>query len=681
MSVTNYTPSTCQYTYDKLKNVLYLVSAEHVKDVHIDNGEAYITDLTELPLRINGFNIEFSEESSLDERYKFTKSITLSMHGYVNHKAFSGRYYAILEAEDGTLWMTNVDFPSKVTYTFNLSNQAYQTDFTFKSQSNFPTLRLVSNFEAVEPECIGYSANGVDTLKLLEKDYAMLDSEKKKVYTYSKDFQDVEFLGNSCSLQETFDGNSVTTTISFDIGFDAYKSSWHYNLLEFTKNLYSAIVTPKNSDNVFYAGFNFGLQPGFVVNANAETGQSDKITITLVESSNYGSTAAEDWSEEHRTDTRWAYVRYVDDIPCYECVSLGVAKYLVQAEMLANGVQTGNYKCLEGYREYFEALGLNIVGEFSSTEQFNNPECTGETCKVITNIPNIITFRSATCNTYSYSASCDWNVSGLAEYLTVTPMSGNAGSLYTVEICNTVEPTTSEHTRFNITAGDNTKVVNVNLTTSTGILNPEEVYINCLKQDVYFTFDPDCPVTVTGINSKLTYQITNQQLIVNVPRNYSTTDEITWSITVKDCRDVYDTVTIIQDMTYEDWVQTSGYICESGTSYTKLERFTGTTSGNTNTRTGEYKVGTKIMDNDPRCSKSITRWQWNGKYYCIDGDKVKCLEEEISYDNGTTWNKTGVTMLGEVVEVDSSWCENEVEYEWRISTKWICGDGTEDDNQ
>lgn len=685
MSVTNYTPGQdgikCKYTYDKLKNVIYLVSAEHVKDVHIDEGNAYINDLTELPLVISGFNISFNEESSLDERYKFTKVLRLSMHGYVSHLAFSGRYYAIIESEDGTLWMINVDFPSKVTYTFELSNNTYQTDFTFTSQSNFPTLRLATSFEAVAPECIGYDTGGVKSLKLLEKDYAMIDTENKKVYTYGKDFQVIEFLGKSCKFQEAFNGDNVTTTITFDIGFDAYKSSWHYNLLEFTKNLYAAIVTPESNDNSFYAGFNFGLQPGFSVNAVTNAGETDKITITLIEASDHGSTAASDWDEEHRHDTWWTYVKYVDDIPTYECVSLGMAKYLVQAEMIGNGVYTGNYKCLEGYREYFEGLGLNIVDTFSSTELFSNSECSGESCKVITNIPNTITFRSATCNTYTYSASCDWNVTGLADYLTVTPMSGVAGQPYTVEICNTVEPTGTESTRFNITAGDNTKVVNVNITTSSGILDPEEASINCLKQDVVFTFDPDCPITVTGINPKLSYKITNQQLIVTVPRNYSTTDVLTWAITVKNCRDIYETVIITQDVTYEKWSQTSGYICDGTTSYTKLERFTGTTAGNINTRTGEYKIGTKIMDSDPRCSSYETRWIFNNHFYCINGDKVQAIEEEISYDGGTTWTPTGATRLGEVVESHSAWCESDVEYEWRISTRWVCGDGSENNNQ
>ena len=674
MSVTNYTPkydNGCKYSYSKLKDVIYLVSKDHTKNVYIDDGAAYIDGLTELPLRLNGFNISLKEESSLDERYKFQKTVTLSMHGYVNSSIFGGRYYVILESFDGTFWMVNVDFPSKLTYTFNLSKDTYQTDFTLASLSNFPTLRLVANFEAVSPPCLGFNVYGVDTLKLLEKDYCALDTVSGTVYTFGgNEFKDVEFLGDSCSLQEVFDGDKVTTTIQFDIAFDAYKSSWHYNLLEFLENLYSAIITPKGNDNTFFAGFNFGLQPSFTIQTQSQAGASDIITVTLIEASSHGSTAAYDWSEEQTTDTRWVYVKYVDDIPCYVCVSLGVAKYLVQQEVNQNGVPTGNYKVLEGYESEFPTL--NIVGTFSSEQLFNNADCSGVSCEVNTNLPTTITYNSATCNTYSYSASCDWEVSGLASYMTVTPSSGNAGSAYTLSVCNTKTPTSSETSTFTVTAGDNVKVVNVVLTPDSSIINPTSVTINCLAQEVRFNFNPNCPITVTSIDSRLTYQITNSQLIVNVPRNYSTASGITWSITVKDCNNNTQTVQIIQDKTYERWVDTSDYLCDSGNSYVKQVRYTGTTSTDINTMTSEYRKGSLIQSGDSRCTSTQTRWTFNNHYYCIDGDKYKVEEEEVSTDGGTTWNTDGNTRVGEMVESASSFCEETVEYKWVLTDRWQC---------
>ena len=676
MSVTNYTPglsATCRYNYSKLKDVIYLVSKNHVKNVHIDNGEAYIDGLTELPLRLNGFNISLKEESSLDERYAFNKTVTLSMHGYVNSSIFGGRYYVILESYDGTFWMVNVDFPSRLTYTFNLAKDVYQTDFTLASLSNLPTLKLGSEFEAVSPVCLGFNTYGVRSLRLLEKDLCGLETVHKVVQTYtSKGFQDVEFLGDSCSFQEVFDGDKVTTTISFDIGFDAYKSSWHYNLLEFVQNLYSAIVVTKGNDNTFFAGFNFGLQPGFTVQTQSNEGQSDIITITLIEASSHGSTASKDWDEEQTTDTRWVYVKWVSTIKCYECISIGRARYLVQQEVTQNGTPTGNYKCLEGYTSIYEAQGLNIVGTFTNEEVFNDPSCGGESCEVTTNLPNTITYTAQTCYTYSYSSTCNWNVSDLASYMTVTPSAGVAGSAYTLSVCNTKKPTGTETSTFKVTSGDNEKIVNVILTTEPSILTPQQVNINCLAQNVTFTFNSNCPITVTSIDPRLTYQITNSQLIVNVPRNYSIESGITWDITVKDCQDNTQTVQIMQDKTYEQWVAGSDYICESGNSYYKESRYTGTTSNNINTPTGEYRKGSLIQSGDTRCSTVQTRWVTSSAYTCIDGDKWSIEEEEISYNAGQSWNKTGVTRLGEMVESASTFCNQDVQYEWRLTTKWQC---------
>ena len=678
MSVTNYTPQTdgarCKYSYNKLKKVLYLVSKEHTKDIEIDNGEAYIQDLTELPLRINGFNIQFNEESSLDERYKFTKTVTLSMHGYVNHNAFSGRYYVILESQDGTYWMVNPDFPARVTYTFNLSNNNYQTDFTFSLQSNFPTLRLLNNFEAVSPVCLGFNVTGVQNLKLLEKDLAALDVEGRRVYAYGKPFQDIEFLGNQCSLQETFDGEKVTNTIEFDIALDAYKSSWHYSLLEFVQNLYAAIVTPKGNDNEFYVGFNFGLEPNFTVTSSSEQAGSDVITVRLVEMSSHGSTAAKDWSEEQSTDTRWIFVKWVGTVKCYECVSQGTAQYLVEQEVIGNGVSTGRYRCLQGYRSYYEGLGLNIVGEFTMTSTFTDNTCSGDNCQLNTTLPDTITYTTTGCSSYTVSASCDWNAEDLPSYITVSPSSGVADSSYTISVCNTQEVTENVSGTFKIRSGGNIKVVNVILSTG-GFLQPTAHSINCLAQNVTFTYDPACPISVTSIDPQLTYQISNTQLTVNVPRNYGSVMR-NWSITVTDCKGRTQTVHIYQDKTYENWINVDGYLCVGTDSYSRQRRYTGTTSSNL-VATEEYRPGTVIQTGDTRCTSSQTKWEWdNTSYYCVNGVKFKAVFEWISYDNGTTWTKTGATRLGDSVDDSTEhFCDQEATYDWRLSTKWECTTG------
>jgi hypothetical protein len=173
-------------------------------------------------------------------------------------------------------------------------------------------------------------------------------------------------------------------------------------------------------------------------------------------------------------------------------------------------------------------------------------------------------------------------------------------------------------------------------------------------------------------SSKLSYIKTNSQLIFTVPRNYSTESSITWAITVKDCNDNQTQIYIIQDKTYERWIDTTDYLCDGGNSYVKQIRYTGTTSTNINTQTSEYRKGSLIQNQDPRCGSSQTRWSFFNHYYCVNGDKYKTEEEEISYDNGATWTKTGATRLGELVEESSSWCEGTVGYKWVLTTQWQC---------
>ena len=674
MSVTNYNPGSdigCKYNYNKLKHVVYLVSKAHVKNIHIDNGTAYIDDLTELPLRLNGFGIQLTEDSSLDERYKFTKKVTLSMHGYVNLSAFGERYFVILESEDGTYWMVNPDFPCNVTYTFNLNNSANQTDFTFACQSNFPTLKLNANFEPVEPVCLNYNVYGIESLKLLETGYAGINESSKTVYTYGKEFQEVKFLGDSCSLREVFDGSKVTTTIEFNISLDSYKSSWHYNLLEFMDNLYAGIVIPKGGDNVYYSGFNFGLQPNFTISTSTDKNYSDTITVTLVEMSNHGFVAASDYSEEQKTDTQWIYVESVNGIICYECVGMGTARYLVKQEVNSKGYATGNYQVLEGYDSQFP--DLNITGHFSTTDTFSNPLCGQDPsqCSLTTTIPGSITYTAQTCFTYSLSSTCPWTISNLPSYITATPSNGAANTQYSVEICNTREVTSNVYGSFNISYGDYVRVVDVYLTNQNGFVTPSNININNLAQSVTFTFNPSCPISLVGADTGAVVNIGNGTMIVIVPSNKTNQTKV-WHITVKDCNNNQQTVTVTQSGLSEQWVDTSDYVCVDGNSYVKQVKYVVNPDGSSSP-TGEYRAGALIQADDTRCSSSQTRWSFLGNYYCIGGTKYKALEEEISYDGGSTWNKTGVTNLGESVQDTDGFCSQAATYEWRQSIKWQCG--------
>lgn len=670
--ITDYNQNKCKYTYDKLKRVIYLVSEDHVKNIYCNGYNGHIDGLTQLPLRLNGFDIRFNEETSLDERYLFTKTVTLSMHGYVDKTIFGGRYYVILESMDGTFWMVNVDFPSRVTYTFNLSNNTYQTDFTLASYSNFPTLRLDENFEAVAPPCLGFNTFGVESLKLIERDYADLNTGNMTVTTYGTSFKDVEFMGDSCSFQSQFDGFKCTDTLSFNIPFDAYKSSWQYNLLEFTQNRYAAIIKPKSSENTIFAGFHFGLEPNYTIQTSDNSGESDVITINMVEMSDNGMTAALRWSDEQTTETRWVWVKKVGEIICWECVGKGKARYLVQREVMANGLSTGRYKVLDGYEDEYSML--NVVGTFDETELFDNNACGGGSCNMETDIPLNISFDSTGCSSYTFSSECDWQVKNLnANWLTVSPMSGTGGNSYTIQVCNST--TDVDSTWFTIETDGGVRTVNVSVNDKSAFLRPSYVNIDCLSQTVNFAYSPSCPITIIGHDDRTTYQIANGRLVIQVPRN-STTSTTTYNYTARDCNGVTQTVHIYQDKTYERWEATGNYLCLYGASYKEMARYTGTTQDNINTLTDERRSGEIIDTDDPRCSDVMERWVENGDFMCIDGNKWSIEVQQRSYDDGSTWTNTGEVRPSSMVESASTFCDGEGEVSWVLTYDWVCDEQT-----
>lgn len=407
MSVSNYLSKSeygCRYKYNKLKSRIYLISEEQRSKIYIDNGEAYVSGITGEILKVEGNSVEYKEETSIDERYKFQKSFTLGINGipeiilyrwanldpnedywceegdkYYKQQfeqyivdIFKG-YYFVIETSDGTFYLVNPDYSAKFTYTYNLSNGVNRTDFSFSALSNFPALEL-RGFNPPDyfvVPCKNYILNGVDDLKMLETDYTMLSNTNKKVLS-SSSFKTVEYLGKTLSFREEYDGSKFTTTVEFQIAFDGYKTSWHYNLLEFLENKYAAIIEIKSIDKFLYTGFNSGLQPNYSIQTTNGKDQSDIITITLTEITDGGS-IIDNYAEEINTATNWRYISKIGNDKAYECIGNGVAKYLLQEECDFFGKPTGNYKALSGYSNMFP--DLNITGTFNNVVTFYNPQC------------------------------------------------------------------------------------------------------------------------------------------------------------------------------------------------------------------------------------------------------------------------------------------------------------------
>lgn len=691
--VTDYLKS-CRYKYDKLKNHIYLIVGS--ENIVIDGGLNYNASAVSLSsiTVVNGFNISYTEDDSLDERWRFIKTLKISVNGKVDIQDYSGDLYAVIETCDGTFYLVNPDFPLKFTYQFNLNEGTNQTDITLQTPSNMPTLQFIGNGLENTPECKQYALNGIEKLSMIEKDYAIYDSSDNKL-VLTEEIKTVEFLDGTCSLSEAYDGEKATTTIQFNISFDDYKTDWQYRLLEFKENLYRVVVYSKDNWE-YYVGFNYGLQPSYSINSSSSN-EFDTITITLTESSLQGCFKKQNLEENIDTGTTWEYIRILDDNKAYMCNmshGCGLAQIVVMAEIDAFGNQTGKYKVLEDiynglynqtdpdidYSWYDDIFGwlkrYNVVGYFEDDYPngwFPTVECVcfrphpSVGCQLTTDMPFDIEFEGIGSKSYTFEANCDWSISEIPSGITISPTSGIADSTYSISISNS--SSYLRQVQFKLTCCTSIYRFSVNVVEeSPCIIGDTYKYIDCQGQTVVFNIKDGCELTVENIPTGLLYTISNGALAINVGQNSGQSSK-TYYIYVTCCGEPI-TLTISQNPPVTVWLA-DGYICDEGTKYVKEVLWTGATYSNM-TKTEQYRLGEEIETDSPDC-RSIESFQFIG-YTCMDGNKYELLRRFISYDDGETWIEQPELKLGEFVEAESSFCEQEISYKWVLTDEWICAD-------
>lgn len=339
----------CDYHNFELKDKIYLIPESALKIIYTDGyNEAVFTGDSSNVTILEGYDISFQEESSFDERFKFSRTLSIKVDGYRTFNDLNYRYMAIIETKDGEFYIVNSDFQSFVTHTYTLTNGTNSTEFVFSSQSNIPTIKLTGFEPNVVNSCKGYSFPKVKNIFLTEYENTSLSTWSKKLIN-KVDLSEIKPLPDSVSLTEEFDGEKYTVTLGFDIPMSYYKNDWHIKLLQFTENKYSGYIALEDGNKAF-VGYNVGLFPSYTING-------DIISIRLTETA-------------------------------------------------IRGIAYGN--------EY----GI-----------------------VDTDMPNIISFNGATCYTYNWNSSCDWNVEDKPDYITIAPTSGLADTDYVLTICNTDDET------------------------------------------------------------------------------------------------------------------------------------------------------------------------------------------------------------------------------------------------
>lgn len=662
MSVSNYTPNN-KYKYNKLEKVVYLIDENALKDITIDNGAAYVSGITQEPLALQTNSINLQDSEELDERYKFTHTLTFSINGYANYKYFGGRYYVIVKSKDGVYWLVNPLFPCKVSYTYILDGNASHTDFTMATISNYPTLRVEGFSEPTTNDCIGYMNCHFESLKLNERDFSR---KTESIVRYTNDgFKDVIYLKNSAVFKENFDGNNISHSLEFNINFDDYKSSWHYNLLEFIENKYSAIIKTSCGKYIL-TGFGFGLNPSF--NVTAANDNVNNISISMSDLHDNGDFI---WYDDELTITKSSGKTFVytSDYNGYECVDDNTAKYLLKEEVDDFENPLGNFLVLNGYANNFP--DLNIVGTFYQTEEFYCTEC-HNLCTMQTSFPAKFVFNTVGCRTYSLICSTDWSISS---DLTVQPSAGDANTPYEISICNYSTPSSTPSTStLTVQYCGRSKSYDVVIVESDSCFTAGETF-DITANDQYVTIPTQCCISaVTESSGTITnIQVFNNYLKVYVPQNNSGSGR-TFTLDVTFCDDTTGQVTINQSNGFETWVS-EYYSCDNGLKCEVERRYTGLTAADCNDWTPMVRYVNCVASDE--CSGTMLRWVDSIETTCSEGRKYVIQVEQESTNSGTTWTNTGNKRLGDETQDSPAECEGaSTEEKWEVDTGYFCNDAT-----
>ena len=675
LMVTEYNIDKCQYKIYRLKGTVFLFNDDLVKSISIDKDTTNIS-LNGKPLTVKCEAVEVTEESSLEGRFSFTHKVSFKVQGY--DKKLVGYKWIGFQDASGECWLLNPMLEPTWSYKYTLDSQGEVTTYTASLVSNFPLLHIVGTerFEEIQNPC-GYHRAVPSKLWLNESKYTAKTNDGNILYT-NNGFKEIEFIKNSLSLTEDFDGDNITHSLSFKIPFSSYKESFHYNLLEFTDNKYACSV--KKTDGTYSScGFSYGLLPSYSISCDTDIENADTITITLTDrhdSENFFSVSSA-FTQIYESSTSSEFI--IKD-ECLECIGNGIAKFIMKTELDALGNPTGRYYALKGYEEQLKNEGYNIIGTFEEDVQISHSGCNGSgstECKLNTSLSDMVFHAKGDKKSFSIKAEGGWRITYDGERLSFSTKEATDSNVHIVTIEALARPISIPYQEtFTVTYCDG-KTSKFNAYIKQNACNDTLSDDIVTKGGGNVTLNSDCCISsVTSSTQGVLTLKTNSGYIVSIPA-MEVNEERTIPITITRCNgEVNNDITIRQVPYYFKWVRedttcSEGYLCDVERMY----------SGETSTYITGHTDTTREINcvSDPtNCPYERTRWVDIDDTICDGKALCSLLAEETSSD-GIVWTRSGKVKVNKVIdETNDSVCgpnDPDKYGKWMKVSGYIC-DGT-----
>lgn len=701
------------YQIGSLKNHIYLLpKGTTTINYTIDNNTCEIRGINaENIYKMIGVSTKFEETSNENTRFNFTSTVTFQMREQwgepwmiLMEQLRLGNYYVVFEDTMGVQYIQTPEFTADISYQYtfdNSSNNGNVCEVYFKCDANVPASILsvkLSETEILSDNDCQYLGGRLENLRLCPQKYCYIEvegvSQFTNIYTTNGEtFKKVEPCKNNFQYRQQYKDKKYKDTITFTIPLSDYKFYFHYSLEEFVNNRYAVVFETVDGDNTIASGFEFGYFPEYTIQTSEEQMDLNTITITLRHEGSHPFYYASERGAHYISDDDEAYARARtvtdpingDIIEDYVCISETQAIVTLLKIVTSTGEFTGRYACLSGYESRY--TNFNVTEVYDQSDDmgielvFNSYDCaTQQDCRFIQAPPSSMSFSTAGQNrVITIEATCEWNISGLPEWLTASPVHGEANVPTQVVFTCSQDATAGEIQQATMitTTGTLTRLTDLLLQPDSTWIRPIVFDINAREQDVVtHYYIPKASITLEDQGGVDYVSISdNGNITMHVPMNTSTENSRTFYLTYKRTdTDEEVIVTINQDHIYEAWVaDPSRYICEDGDSYVWEEKYRGYSADAITEDTGVHRKGALIAEGDDRCTGIDIEWRNTGETICQDSDLWSVQVKYESTDGGTTWRNTGETRPGALMESDSPECDSS--YFWGDTGNTICRNG------
>ena len=308
MAITKYL-QRCDYSIGGLQPYIYLIHKNTLTvRIKAKGVEVFFKEVpkngaeTEI-YKIYGASCVYNQEETYHNKYRFNSTLELTINEQYKEPFLYGlrtlrtnQYYIIVEDKKGTQYLINPELYTNLNYEYNFFDGGDTQNscvISWNNLSNYPLLimdeKIDNNFVLLFEEC-PYNIGSIEWLRICHNGELSTKDDGVKItdmYFSNIDLlHTIDFLKETFTYNETYDGNMFRTTLSFSIPLSDNQFNWHYNLLEFEKNRYTAFFKTTNH-NYFVSGVEKGLKPKYNITTSEDDETPNMINITFEQTSQY----------------------------------------------------------------------------------------------------------------------------------------------------------------------------------------------------------------------------------------------------------------------------------------------------------------------------------------------------------------------------------------------------------